>query len=129
MVINWSLLHVIQITGRPKSATTTIKLLRLLNTMYRPRTLPSLAAPARRTLTTTPRMLLKEDANRSPEQIEKKKQEQLKKQEEGKGEWHESLASSSESHIAADKHDVKDHDSHMSKLQEETKKKGDNREL
>jgi hypothetical protein len=74
-------------------------------------------------------MFLKEDADRSPEQIEKKKQEQLKKQEKGGGEWHESLASSSESHIAADKEHVNDHDDHMSKLQEETKKKGEKGEI
>jgi hypothetical protein len=96
-------------------------------TLFRPRALPTISA--RRTLTTTPRMFLKEDADRSPEQIEKKKQEQLKKQEKGEGEWHESLASSSESHIAADKEHVNDHDDHMSKLQEETKKKGEKGEI
>lgn len=74
-------------------------------------------------------MFIKEDADRSPEQIEKKKQEQLKKQEKGKGEWHEELASHGESNIAADKEHVKDHDEHMSKLQEETKKKGEKGEL
>jgi hypothetical protein len=100
---------------------------RLPSTLFRPRALPTTSA--RRTLTSTPRMLLKEDADRSPEQIEKKKQEQLKKQENGEGEWHESLASSSESHIAADKDNVKDHDDHMSKLQEETKNKGEKGEL
>jgi hypothetical protein len=101
--------------------------LRIPTTLFRPRALPTVST--QRSLMTTPRMLLKEDADRSPEQIEKKKQEQLKKQEKGEGEWHESLASSSESHIAADKDNVKDHDSHMNKLQEETKKKGEKGEL
>jgi len=96
---------------------------RIPTALIRARALPTITA--RRTLTTTPRMLLKEDGNRSPEELEKKKQEQLKKQEKGDGEWHESLASSSESHIAADKDNVKDHDSHMSKLQEETKDKSE----
>jgi hypothetical protein len=96
--------------------------------LFRARALPTISR-ARRTLTTSPRMLLKEDGDRSPEQLEKKKQEQLKKQEKGEGEWHESLASSSESHIAADKDHVKDHDSHMSKLQEQTKKQGEKGEL
>ena len=101
--------------------------LRIPVAVFGPRAVPMTAA--RRTLTTSPRMLLKEDGDRSPEQLEKKKQEQLKKQEQGNGEWHESLASSSESHIVADKDKVEDHDSHMSKLQEETKKKGEKGEL
>jgi len=79
----------------------------------------------RRTLATTPRMLIKEDADRSPEQIEKAKQEQLKEQEQGKGRWREDLASHGESNIAADKEKVHDHDSHMKDLQQETAKKGE----
>lgn len=83
----------------------------------------------RRTLSTTPRMLLKEDGNRSPEELEQKKQEQLKEQKEGKGRWREDLASSGESNIAADKQNVNDHDSHIKDLQQEGKKKGENGEL
>ncbi|KAF2732489.1 hypothetical protein EJ04DRAFT_513854 [Polyplosphaeria fusca] len=98
---------------------------RVLVSTFRPASLLS----TRRTLTTTPRLFIKEDADRSPDQLEKKKQEQLKKQEKGEGHWHEELASSSESHITADKDKVKDHDSHMSKLQEQTKKKGERGDL
>jgi hypothetical protein len=92
-------------------------------------TRPAAFLTVRRTISTTPRLYIKEDASRSPEQIEKKKQEQLKKQEKGDGHWHEELASSSESHVAADRDNVQDHDSHMSKLQEETKKKGEKGDL
>ena len=70
-------------------------------------------------------MLIKEDADRSPEQVEKAKQEQLKEQEQGKGRWREDLASHGESNIAADKEKVHDHDSHMKDLQQETAKKGE----
>jgi hypothetical protein len=84
---------------------------------------------ARRTLTTTPRMCIKEDANRSPEQLEKIKQDQLKEQKEGKGRWREELASHGESNIAADKEKVTDHDKHMKDLQQEGAKKGEKGEL
>jgi predicted secreted protein len=73
--------------------------------------------------------MLKEGADRSAEQIEKTKQEQIRKQQKGEGHWHEELASQGESNIAADKEKVHDHDSHMRKLQEETKKKGEKGEL
>jgi hypothetical protein len=84
---------------------------------------------SRRTFTTTPRAFLNEVGNRSGEQLEQKKQEQLKKQEKGEGHWHEELASQSEAKIAADKEHVKDHDKHMSDLQKETAKKGEKGEL
>lgn len=42
----------------------------------------------------------------------------------GEGHWHEELGSASESHIAADREHVEDHDHHIGKLQEETKRKG-----
>ena len=47
----------------------------------------------------------------------------------GKGQWHEELGSASESNVAADREEVSDHDSQMSKLQQETKKKGEKGEL
>ena len=75
-----------------------------------------------RSFSISPQLRLKEDGDRSPEEIEKKKQEQLQKQREGKGEWHESLASGGESNIAADKERVHDHDKHMEDLQKETAK-------
>ncbi|KAF1850277.1 uncharacterized protein K460DRAFT_13230 [Cucurbitaria berberidis CBS 394.84] len=83
----------------------------------------------RRTLFTTPRMLIKEDADRSPEQVEKAKQEQLKEQQQGQGRWREDLASSGESNIAADKEKVNDHQDHIQKLQQETKNKGEKGEI
>jgi hypothetical protein len=73
--------------------------------------------------------MLKEDADRSPEQIEQKKQEQLDKQKKGEGHWHEELASSGESNIAADREEVHDHDEHMEDLQKETAKKGEKGEM
>lgn len=63
---------------------------------------------------------LKEDADRSPEEVDRVKQEQLQKQKEGKGHWHEELASTSESHVAADKENIDDHGKHMEDLQKET---------
>lgn len=101
--------------------------LRIPSSTFRSTLLPSVHS--RRTLTSTARRFLKEDADRSPEQIEKKKQEQLKKQERGEGHWHEELGSQSESHIAADRQEVKDHGSHMEDLQKETAKKGEKGEL
>ncbi|KAF1962706.1 hypothetical protein CC80DRAFT_499046 [Byssothecium circinans] len=94
--------------------------------------LRALRAPATttyRALSTTPQMSIKEDADRTPEQLEKKKQESLKKQEKGEGHWHEELGSASESNVAADREKVSDHDSHMGKLQQETKEKGEKGEI
>ncbi|KAI4814777.1 hypothetical protein E4T44_10690 [Aureobasidium sp. EXF-8845] len=73
-----------------------------------------------RTFTTSSPLLIKEDANRSPEQLEKIKQDQLKAQEEGKAEWNEELASAGEASITADKEEVNDHGKHMEELQKET---------
>lgn len=73
-----------------------------------------------RSFTSAQPLKLKEDKERSGEEANRVKEEQLKKQEKGEGHWHEELASSSESHIAADREDVHDHDDHMEKLQEET---------
>ncbi|KAI5235816.1 hypothetical protein E4T43_09003 [Aureobasidium subglaciale] len=81
---------------------------------------PTTSTPTVRTLATTPFLRIKEDANRSPEELERTKQEQLKAQKEGKAEWNEKLASAGEAGIAADKEDVKDHDRHMEELQKET---------
>lgn len=59
-----------------------------------------------RAFSTTPLRQLKEDAVRGADEVESKKQEQLKKQEQGKGEWHEELASGSESSVKADRSDT-----------------------
>jgi hypothetical protein len=100
---------------------------RTLFTTLRPLTLRT--PFARRTLTTTPRLRIKEDADRTPEQLERAKQDQLKEQAQGKGRWREDLASHGESNIAADKEKVNDHDSHMKELQKEGAKKGEKGEL
>lgn len=73
-----------------------------------------------RTFLISPIHRLKEDANYSPDQIERKKQEQLSKQKKGEGHWHEDLASSGEANVKADQQKVKDHGSHIEKLQKET---------
>jgi len=74
------------------------------------------------TFSTSSRLSIKEDGNRSPEELEAKKNEQIQKQKDGKGHWHEELASAGEASIAADKdaHKVDDHDSHMEDLQKQT---------
>lgn len=88
-----------------------------------------LTTPVRRTFSTTWRLAIKEDANRTPEQVEQAKQEQLKEQKDGKGRWREDLASSGESNIAADKQKVNDHQSHIEELKKETAKKGEKGEI
>ena len=101
---------------------------RALISTFRPVT-SSISPLTRRALSTTPRMAIKEDGNRTPAELEQKKQEQLKEQQEGKGRWREDLASTGESNIAADKQNVNDHDSHIKELQQEGKKKGEKGEL
>jgi len=90
----------------------------LRTTTARPLSRPTTLRP----FTTTLRLALKEDSHRSPEEVEQLKQDQLRKQREGKGHWHEGLASQAESHLAADKEEVHDHDEHMKDLQRETAK-------
>jgi hypothetical protein len=84
---------------------------------------------ARRTFTSSTRFQIKEDADRTPEQLEQAKQDQLKEQKEGKGRWREDLASHGESNIAADKESVNDHDKHMEELQKDGAKKGEEGKL
>ena len=83
----------------------------------------------RRTFLSTPTLRIKEDAARTPEQVEAAKQEQLKEQEKGEGRWREDLASHGESNIAADRQQVSDHDQHMKELQQEGKEKGEKGEM
>ncbi|KAL1303427.1 hypothetical protein AAFC00_006817 [Neodothiora populina] len=54
------------------------------------------------------------------EEAEQAKQAQLKKQKEGKGEWHDELASNSESIIKADRGEIKASKSTIDQLQKET---------
>jgi len=84
------------------------------------RRLPRPALQRSATISTSSRLLIKEDADRSPDEIEAKKNEQIQKQKEGKGHWHEELASAGESNIAADKEKVHDHEEHMEDLQKQT---------
>ena len=56
-----------------------------------------------RTFTHAPRLAIKEDSSRSPEELERAKQQQKVKAEEGKGEWHRETASASEESVAADR--------------------------
>jgi hypothetical protein len=86
---------------------------------------PTPALSTLRAFHTTPRFLIKEDANRTPSELEAAKQDQLKEQKEGKGRWREDLASHGESNIAADKEPVQDHGEHMKELQEKGKKMGE----
>lgn len=78
-----------------------------------------------RSFTLSPRLGLKEDKERSPEEANALKEEQRKKAEKGKGEWHEGLASQSESHVAAERENVNDHDQHMKELQQEGAKEAE----
>lgn len=90
----------------------------------RPATFRTVAAPSTaRSFSQAQKLSLKEDAARSPEETDRVKQEQLQKQKEGKGHWHEELASQSESHVAADREKVSDHKQHLSDLQKETAQK------
>lgn len=95
------------------------------------RTFAPLRSTIRRTapFSTSSRLRIKEDASRTPEELEKAKQEQLKEQQQGQGRWREDLASHGESNIAADKQKVNDHDEHMEELQKETARKGEKGEL
>jgi hypothetical protein len=97
----------------------------LLSLTQRTIALPAATRSTQRAFHTTPRFLIKEDANRTPSELEAAKQEQLKEQKEGKGRWREDLASQGESNIAADKESVQDHGEHMKELQDEGKKMGE----
>jgi len=78
--------------------------------------------PCSRPFSARPVLLIKEDAERSGEEIDQKKHEQIDKQKKGEGHWHEELASGSESSISADRgsHKIDDHEDHMEDLQKET---------
>jgi hypothetical protein len=108
----------------PTTSTMASRCLRLFT-----RTPISRATATTRTFTTSPFLRIKEDADRTPEQVEAAKQDQLREQKEGKGRWREDLASHGESNIAADKQNVEDHGEHMEELQKEGKEKGEKGEL
>jgi hypothetical protein len=81
------------------------------STRLLPRQSPVLVRP----FSTSRTLRIKEDTERSPEEAEKAKQEQLKKQE-----WNRGTASASEEVVGADQQKVKDHDKHMEELQKQT---------
>lgn len=74
--------------------------------IFRPRLSTFTPPTSLRPLTTTPRLFLKEDQSRTPEELERKKQEHLDKQKQGKGHWEEKLGSQSEGNVAADREEV-----------------------
>ncbi|KAI9666131.1 MAG: hypothetical protein M1821_004066 [Bathelium mastoideum] len=80
-----------------------------------------------RTFTSAPLLRIKEDKAHDPDHLESVKQSQIKKQEQGKGHWHEELASAGESGVKADREreQVDDHDQHIEELQEHTKGKAE----
>jgi hypothetical protein len=78
---------------------------------------------------TSASQFLKEDGNRSPQELEAQKQEHLKKQERGDGKWDKELASKGEENVKADREDVQDHDAHIDKLQKQTEDKAEKGEV
>ncbi|KAJ4306828.1 hypothetical protein N0V88_000199 [Collariella sp. IMI 366227] len=79
---------------------------------------------ARRTLTQSPRALLKESASSDPssQDYDHHKQDSLAKQKEGKGHWKSELASVSEESVKADRSGPRDTSAEaMKRLQEQTK--------
>jgi len=100
--------------------------LRLPSSLLRSRQHIAIIRPAQiRSFRHTPSVCLKEDGDRSPQQLENKKQEQINKQKRGDGHWHEELASSGESNVKADQDNVNDHDEHMEDLQKDTAEKAE----
>ncbi|KAI4674305.1 uncharacterized protein J4E84_010680 [Alternaria hordeiaustralica] len=113
------------------TATRSLRTSTPISTSRTPFTTTPLTTPftTTRTFLTTPSLRIKEDAARTPEQVEAAKQEQLKEQEKGEGRWREDLASHGESNIAADRQQVGDHEEHMKELQREGKEKGEKGEM
>ncbi|KAF7845825.1 hypothetical protein BT93_L0437 [Corymbia citriodora subsp. variegata] len=56
------------------------------------------------------------------EEVDKVKNEQIQKQKEGKGHWHEELSSDSESIVKADRGEINASNDTIAQLQEESKK-------
>ncbi|KAK4153882.1 hypothetical protein C8A00DRAFT_43259 [Chaetomidium leptoderma] len=100
----------------------------LLNTAtraLRPSAL-SLTTTTRRSLTQSPRALLKESSSTdpNPEEFEHHKQDSLAKQKKGQGHWKPELASVSEESVKADRQQSAPHETSeaaMRRLQEQTK--------
>jgi hypothetical protein len=94
---------------------------------------PPHPSPSRRTahrhFQTSHALYIKEDAHRSPSELEAKKRDSLKKQQRGQGEWDKDLASKGEENVKADREDVGDHGEHMEELQREGAKKAERGDL
>ena len=92
-----------------------------MRSFARPSPLYRTLRPSTRTFTIASRLQIKEDAQRSPEELDRKKHEQLDEQKRGEGRWREDLASSGEAAVKHDNHnEIKDHDDHMEDLQKQT---------
>lgn len=98
-----------------QSITRTLRLSSAPRASFRPAT-----RSAVRPFSALPRLYVKEDADRSPEELDRIKHEQIEKQKKGEGHWHEELASAGESNVAADKEKVDNHDEHIEDLQKES---------
>ncbi|KAK5008609.1 hypothetical protein LTR60_005403, partial [Cryomyces antarcticus] len=96
--------HYTTLTPSPSRGKTTMHALALSTRLLPRRALP--LSLAHRAFSTTPHRGLREDRDRTPAEAEQTKQEQLRKQQQGKGEWHEDLASAGESSVKADRGDV-----------------------
>jgi hypothetical protein len=103
-----------------------------------PKSLPKTLLPSHLSLSqrapqrlfqTSSALYLKEDAHRSPSELEGKKRESLNKQERGQGEWDKDLASKGEENVKADRQDVDDHGEHIEELQKEGAKKAEKGDL
>lgn len=116
-----------------KTATTLTRLrASTLITVIAPSARPITRHASARSFSAGPRLLLKEDAQqRSGDEAEAVKQAQIQKQRDGKGHWHEELASNSEVNVKADQEasGVADHGRHMQELQILGKEKGERGEL
>ncbi|KAK0647291.1 hypothetical protein DIS24_g7864 [Lasiodiplodia hormozganensis] len=103
------------------TATKTLTRLRAstLITVIAPSARPITRHASARSFSAGPRLLLKEDAQRSGEEAEAAIQAQIQKQKDGRGHWHEELASNSEVNVKADQEagGVADHGRHMQELQ------------
>ena len=104
-----------------RAATATMRpLLRTTTRVPLRQTQNSSRSSSLRSFTIAARLRLKEDSDRSPQEVETQKQESLKKDE-----WNRGTASSSEEVVGADQQKVKDHDKHMDDLQKQTAQKSE----
>ncbi|GAB7362313.1 hypothetical protein MBLNU230_g2330t1 [Neophaeotheca triangularis] len=91
------------------------------------RSTPRTFGTSRRAFQTTARLGVGKESQihdeTRPQRAEQEKQAQLKEQAQGKGQWHEELASDSESGVKADRGELEDSGKGPEKLQQETAQK------